>query len=133
LLQRALVAEGPDRAVDQARVLGQHHVRADAHLADDAGAQVLDQDVGALRTSVFSLATSSASLMSMHDRLLVAVGGVEEQRVAVDERRAPEAGIVAAVGLLHLDHLGAHVGQDHPGQRTGQRLAHFDDANSLER
>jgi hypothetical protein len=70
-----------------------------------------------------------------HDRALVAVLRVEVERgLAVGaERRAPDAGIVAAVGLLDLDHVGAHVGQDHPGQRTGQRLAHFDDANSLER
>ncbi len=34
---------------------------------------------------------------------------------------------------LDLDDVGAHVGQQHAGQRTGQRLAHFDDANSFER
>jgi len=33
---------------------------------------------------------------------------------------APDAGVVAAVGLLDLDDVGAHVGQQYTGEGTGQ-------------
>ena len=60
------------------------------------------------------------------DRSLGAVVAVETHRIAVDEGRAPQPRIVAAVGLLDLDHVGAEIGQDDAGQRSRQGLADFD-------
>jgi hypothetical protein len=112
----------------------QHRLRADADLVDHAGPQVLDQDVRRLAQTVQRLDVRGR-LEVEHDRALVAVLAVEvERRRAIrPEGRAPEARVVAALGLLDLDHVGAHVGQQHAGQRTGQSLAHLDDADSFER
>jgi hypothetical protein len=112
----------------------QHRLGPDADFVDHARAQILDQDVGGLAKPV-QLIHVRRELEVEHDRALVAVLAVEIERgdAVRSIGRAPDAGVVAAVRLLDLDHVGAHVGHDHAGQRSGQRLAHFDDANSLER
>ena len=130
---RALIPEGPDRAVDQSRMPFQHGLRADADLVDDAWPEILDQDVGILAQPMQRIDVGR-QLQVEDDGALVAVLAVEvERRHAVwAEGRAPDARIVAAIRFLHLDDVGAHVGQQHAGKRTGQRLAHFDNANSFE-
>ena len=112
----------------------QHRLGADADLVDHAGAQVLDQDVGGLAQPV-QLLDVAGRLEVERDRALVAVLAVEVERghAVRPERRTPDAGVVAAVGLLDLDHVRAHVGQQHAGEGTGQGLAHFDDAHSFKR
>ena len=44
--QRAVLAERPHRAIDQPRIERTHHIGPDPEFGNDAGAQILDQDVG---------------------------------------------------------------------------------------
>jgi hypothetical protein len=112
----------------------EHRRRPDADLIDHAGAQVLDQDVGALAQPV-QLLDILGLLQVERDGTLVAVLAVEIQRsdAILREGRPPAARIVAAIGLFHLDHIGAHIGHDRPRERAGQRLAHLDDADTFQR
>ena len=38
-----------------------------------------------------------------------------------------------AAGRLHLDHVGAHVAEQHAAERAGHDLGHVDDADAVER
>src|SRR3954471_7080850 len=58
---------------------------------------------------------------------------MEKHGVAVDEGRSPCPRIVAAVMLLDLDHLGAHVAKDHAGHRPRHRLPDLDHLDARER
>jgi hypothetical protein len=51
----------------------------------------------------------------------------------LDERRPPASRVVAAIGLLDLDHVRAHVGHDRARQRTRERLPDFNDFDSGKR
>ena len=44
----------------------------------------------------------------------------------------PALAAVAAVGVLDLDHLGAHIRQDLGAQRPGDDAGEVDDADALE-
>ena len=130
--QRAGIAEGPDGAVDQPRIDRQQRLRPDADIVDNAGTQVLDQDIRGFH-QLFQPGDVVGGFDIHRNRPLVAVLRMEEQRIPLHERRAPEPGVVAAIRLFHLDHISAHIGQDGTGQRAGQRLADFDHADSVER
>ena len=54
------------------------------------------------------------------DRALAAVDAEEVRRHALALGRAPRAGLVAGRRPLDLDHVGAHVGEQHRGVGTGQ-------------
>jgi hypothetical protein len=112
----------------------QHRLGADADLVDHAGPEVLDQNVGRLAELV-ELVDVGGEFQVQGYGALVAVLAVEIERghAVRSVGRAPDARVVAAVGLLDLDHVGAHVGQQQAGQRSGQRLADLDDANSFQR
>src|SRR3954471_21678560 len=58
---------------------------------------------------------------------------MEKHGVAVDEGRSPCPRIVAAVMLLDLDHLGAHVAKDHAGHRPRHRLPDLDHPDARKR
>ena len=101
-----------------------------------AGPVVLEHDVGREREARAPLALRRI-LEVEHDRALVAVHRREvlAERASVS-RTATAAAIaeaVAAVGRLDLDHVGAHVGQQHPAERAGGDLAELDDLDALER
>ena len=132
LAQRTGLAERPHRTIDQPRVDRAQHVRPDAARSDHAGAQVLDQDVRIL-DKLFEPRDIVRVLDVQSHRALVAVVGVKQQRVAVDEGRAPVPGIVAAVVLLDLDHFGAHIAEDHTGHWPGDRLRDLDHFDAGER
>ena len=123
--QRTLGSERPDRTIDQPRVQRAHHVGPDAQVADHAGTQVLDQDVG-VGNQPLQLCDIVGILDVEGDGLLVAVHRVEQHRVAVDEERSPRPRVVAAIQLLDLDDFGAHVAEDHAGHRPRHRLPDFD-------
>jgi len=63
------------------------------------------------------------------DRLLAAIERDKTQGVALDEGRAPLAGIVT-LRPLDLDHIGAEKGQDLAAIGTGQILAELDDLDA---
>src|SRR5262249_45343446 len=70
------------------------------------------------------------------DRALAAVGRVEigsAKMVAVlalDEGRPPGARIVAGLGTLDLDDVGAEIGEHLPGPRSGQNARQLQHANA---
>ena len=51
---------------------------------------------------------------------------MEVQRVAVAEGEAHLPCVVAAIGLFHLDHIGAEIAEDRPGEGPGQHLSDLD-------
>ena len=53
-------------------------------------------------------------------RALVAIDAQKIHGLAGEEGRTPSARIVASIGRLDLDHLGAHVAQHHGAQRSCQ-------------
>src|SRR5258707_10853788 len=57
---------------------------------------------------------------------------MKQHGVAVDEGWSPPPRVVAAVRLLDLDHLGAHVAEDHAGHRSRDRLPDFDHPDARE-
>ena len=132
IAHRSLVAERPDRAIDQPRIDRSHHVGTDADLLDNAGPEILDHHIGIAYQKLQPLDIGLGFDVD-GDRPLVAIGGVEHQRGIVDEGRSPHPRIVAAIGLLDLDHVGAHVGEDGAGQRACERLAHLDHLDACKR
>ena len=73
------------------------------------------------------------------DRALAAIGGVEIGRAdlfavgALHKGRAPFAGIVAGALALHLDDVGAEVGQHLTRPGPGQDAGKFEDAETRQR
>ena len=111
LVLRAVAAEAGDSGVDDLVVDFLEHVIADAQLVHDAGAVVLDDDVGLLdhlEEELFAL----LGLQVQGDALLAAVDvGIVHAVVVL--LRAHGAGIVALARHLDLDDVGAVVGQHH--------------------
>ena len=51
--------------------------------------------------------------------------------MAGDEGRPPFARVVAALRVLHLDDIGAEIGEQLPGPGTGEDAGEFDDADAV--
>src|SRR6516165_7699078 len=59
------------------------------------------------------------------------IGGAEMAAVgALDEGRAPGAGIIAGPAALDLNHVGAEIGQNLAGPRPGQNPGKLEDTQS---
>ena len=124
-------AEAGDRGVDDARVGRRHRVVVEPEAGQPAGAEVLQQDVG----PAGQLAGQRGVLLVLEverDRALVAVDAEVVGRDAVPDRRHPGAGVVAA-RALHLDHLGAEVGQQHRRVRPGEDPGEVGDQQAAQR
>ena len=112
---------------------GEHGFGADAAFLHHAGAEVLDQDIGALAQLV-----QGGDILGLfqvqRDGALGSVLAVEIQRghAIRPVGRAPEPCIIAAIGFFHLDDVGTHIGQHGAGKRAGQRLADLDDGQAGE-
>ena len=65
------------------------------------------------------------------DALFVAVEIQVVGALAAQEVRPDTAGHIAHARLLHLDHLGPHVGQGPGGERPGDGLGHLQNTNAL--
>ncbi len=128
---RAGAAIARDRAIDQAGIDLRQHVVAEPELFERALAEVLDQHVGVAHHPQQHL-LALGRLQVERDRALVAVQHQEGRRHAVDARIAIAARIVAAVGLLDLDHVGAEVGQHHAAGRAGHDLGQLEHAHAGE-
>src|SRR3989442_1356627 len=128
-------AAGPergDRAVDQTRVQPRGAREIESQLLDDAGAQALDEDVGARDEALEDLEAALA-LEVEGQALLVAVQRHEQRALAAPVGRGPRARVVAAAGTLDLDHVGAHIAERLRAERTGDVLRQVDDDDSVER
>ena len=130
-----LVAVGPVLAVaadagdDEARVHRVQRVRAEAVALELAGAEILHQRIG-LGDELLELRLPVRAFEVERDRELVAAMHAEPDGVAID-RRAPAAHRVA-LGRLHLDHLGAEIGQQPGGEGRGDVVAELDDPEAGE-
>src|SRR3954465_986353 len=130
VLERA-GAEALQRRVDQPRVELVEVLPGEAEAIHHAGAEVLHDDVGL----VDQLAEDLLALVRLHvegERPLVAVQHREVERVHVGQVAQLAAGDVPAAGLLDLDDVGSHPGQELRADRAGLHVRHVKDADTLE-
>jgi hypothetical protein len=113
LRHRPALAEGGDRAVDEARIDCAQVVVAEALAVHHAGAEVLDEHVRVAHQAADQLDTGRLADVDT-DAALVAVQPLEVEPADL-RRQAPGAiGVadaVAAPGLLDLDDVRAHVAE----------------------
>ena len=136
---RELVEEGPrlrrageealERQVDDARMHPRQDVVAQPEALDGAVREVVDHHVRARDQPQEEGPAFRDALQVDRDRALVAVQEVEVGRGA--RRHAPR--LVAVAGPLHLDHVGAQVGQEQPRRGPRDDVAELEDAHTLER
>jgi hypothetical protein len=99
-------------------------VRNDPELRRDAGAVVLDEDVGALQQATQHVLPVRGPQVE-RDRSLA---GVDREEGALE----PDAKVVAAVGRLDLDDVGAEQTEVVRAERACVGVCQVDDANALE-
>jgi hypothetical protein len=123
---RTVLAEARQRAVDEAGVQLLERRVAGAEPIHHAGAEALDDDVGAGG----ELAEDGLALGGLH---------VERHRalVAVDEGVDGAADrllvlVAARLGSLDLEHIGAHVRHDHAGHLGRRHARELQDLDSVE-
>jgi hypothetical protein len=127
------LAEGRDRAVDEAGKFGFEVVVGKAALAELAAGMVLDEDVRFGE----ELAKDDAAALRLdvqRDAFLVAVEVDEEAGLVVVgnvvREGAKGAGVVA-LWRLDLDDVGAHVRQEAGAVGAGDALGQVDDAQAF--
>ena len=99
-------------AVDQPRIGSAQHVVAEAQPFHRADAEVFDDDIGAVDDPP-QRRVRRRVLQVERDAPLVAVHHHERARLAVDFGRREAPRVVAVGHALDLDHVGAHVGEQH--------------------
>ena len=114
----AVLAVAGNARVDQARITLLEAFRAQAPVFQGAGAEVFDQHVAVVDQPRRQLAAGVALQVQRH-RALVAAQAAPPERGAGVVQGAPAANRVAA-GRLHLDHLGAEIGQQGAGEGARQ-------------
>ena len=126
----AVLAEGADRAIDDAGIVLAHRVVADAEALGDAGAEGLDQDVG-LAGQPEQIGAAPLALEVEHDALLAAAHVAKEDGGARVRRPDVAAG-VALARRLDLDHGGAVIGERCGEIGSRQEPRQVDDLQSFE-
>jgi len=136
---RQLVEKGPglggageetlEREIDDARMHPRQHVVAQAQTLDGAVGEVVDHHVRACDQAQEERPAFRRALEVDRDRALVAVEEVEVGRGA--GRHVPR--LVAVAGALHLDDVGAQIGQEEPRRGPRDDVAELEDAHALER
>ena len=133
--ERPGLSVGRNREIDQLRVFRRDAGIVEAVLLQHAGPEVLDQHVGALEQLAHDRLALGLGEVQRH-ALLAPVEGHEEVALAggaAGARTGALARVVAAVGILDLDDLGAHV-REHLGTHgTRDHAGEIDDANAVER
>ncbi len=121
-----LVAERPDvavrahGAVDEPWVALPEGARAETELLGEPRPEALEEDVGAVDEPEQRLAAARLAERE-RKRALPCIGGEEHRALAVPEGRPPGPAVVAGVGTLHLDDVGAQRGQDLGAVGAGDR------------
>jgi hypothetical protein len=127
------LAEARDAGINEARVAGAERRVVDPEARRDARPIVLDDDVGAGGEPAEELETGGA-LQVQRDRALVAVHVDEAEAVVALQLEAHRlARLVAAVRRFDLDHVGAHVAEQHAAEGPGHHLAEVENAEPAER
>jgi hypothetical protein len=112
-------AEAADRRVDDGRVERADRLVVKAVLGQPARLEVLHQHVGPAGQLTGQAAIALVGQVE-RDRPLVPVDRqVVGGHAVLGKRRHPRPGVIAT-GRLDLDHLGAHVGQQHRAVRPGE-------------
>src|SRR5262249_27209092 len=123
---------------DEARTIGGEARIVEAEFLKPADLEILQQHVGA-RRKLSHDALAFGGLEIEFDRTLAAIGAVEigrAQMAAVrrrHKRRPPAAGTIAGTLALHLDHVGAEIGENLPGPRTRQNTGKLEHAQTAQR
>ena len=134
--QRArLVRPGPERrhrARHQARVGRAQRLAVQAPARHQPRPEGLDQHVGARGQPARQLEVARVAEVE-RERALVAVEPEVVGRLALAPRRAPRARVVAAVGALDLDHVGAEVAEQHRRERPGEHAREVGHEDAVER
>ena len=105
---------------------------AEPELVGEPGPEALQEDVGAVHEPQQRLAPARVAERE-RERALAGVGGEEHRPLAVPERRPPGAAVVARVGPLDLDHVGAERREDLRAVRAGDRRRDVEHAHAAER
>ncbi len=127
-LIRAGLPEAGDRAVDQARVADVENILIDAEALGDARAELLDDDVGALREPQINFLARAA--LEIERRSISCCAPARWRARRRGPRRADVAGApacsarrpVGAPGSSTLDDFGAEIAEDHRAMRPGASL-----------
>ncbi len=133
--QRPGLTVGRDREVDQLRIFRREARIVEAVLLQHAGPEVLDHALGIGQQLVHDRLAIGLGEVE-RDALLAPVVGHEEVAFAVGAtgaRTGALARVVAAIGILDLDHLGAHVREHLGAHGTRDHAGEIDDANAVER
>ena len=124
LRHRTVLAPAGHAAVDELRVAGEAHVGAEAEPLGHAGPEALDQRVGLLDEAQHRL-DAVGVLQVDADRAPAAVQRLEVRLV---ERRR-----VDLLRPVDAHDVGAHVGEQHPGERARPDPGELDDLHALQR
>ncbi len=130
--ERAGVAVRAERAVDEPRIALAEHVRTEPELLGEAGAEALEEHVGAVGETEERVAPTRVA-ERQPQRALARVGREEHRPLAVPERRPPGTAVVAGVRPLDLDDIGAERGEDLRAVRARDRRCDVEHARPLER
>src|SRR5205814_9788830 len=125
VLQRALEAKAPDRAVNEARVDRRQRLVAGPEPVHHAGAVILDEDVRVGNEAAQDVGTRL--LLQVDDEaLLVAIDAEEIVALARDKGREMPR-LVPEPRRLDLQHLGAEIAETLRAKRPGQDAGQIDD------
>jgi hypothetical protein len=127
--QSAGVAEGTDRAIDQARALRGQRFVAQAAPLGAAGLEGVDQDVVFPEQPPQHRLAARVVQIERHAGLAAVERRVGRRHGRGDARR-PLARVVAVAGPLDLEDLGPEVGEDLSAIGAGDVLREIDDALS---
>src|SRR5439155_1293800 len=130
--ERAVAAEGPDRAVDQPVVARTQLRRTEAEPPRGTRAQALHEHGRALRQTQQGVPPCPCGQVE-GERALARVRREEHHAPPAGEGRPPRARLVAAARMLDLDHVGAEGSEDLRAIRAGQRARQIEHPDALER
>ena len=124
------VARHPDQ--DDARIALAEHVVSQVPFLQGAGTEVLHHDVGFLDEVTEQLAAAGTSQVQGDCFFVARVHGPEDV-VPAELGLAPGAQRVRGTGGLDLDHVGAHVPEQPPGEGSGDQGAQLEHPYPVQR
>jgi hypothetical protein len=130
--ERAVLTEPGNAAVDQPRVQPLHRLVAEPQPGHHAGAEVLDQHVGAGDEFARDAAVGLVVQVERDAALAAVEGQVHGARSFPQRGERVLARVVAAVLALHLDDIGPQVGEVLRADRSGDDAAEIQHAQPVE-
>src|SRR6516164_8587555 len=121
-----------DRGDDHARIELVNVLPSQAHAVERAWREILNQDVAVFHQPIEDF-LALAMLGIDRDRTLAAVEHREVQAVGPFDVAQLSARDVADAGPLHLDHVGAHIGQELRACGAGLHMRQIENAHAFKR